>query len=348
MVLLTGMCTMLTVQLATGIDDLVECFTAAEAMHVRLQTAYHVPVSRDGYIAAMFCYLAVVLVALYGLGDLWLLHIVLIIRGMTTYEYIMAHHDAALAAAAEAGQAEPSQLSTSWNKLRSLGPRSSRVRDESVLLQGSRGISPNSSNGRKLGPLLSPTKKKHHVSLTPCSACMTPRGAIAARQHALAYREPLRSRSLPSSPRAVQLNSSSAEQPVPGEDATTAAAGAAAFDAAASTRQAMLDRHHQQQQGLLQPVQQQGLLQSPTNGAAGGQAVTSPAPGTHHGPGPSTAPAALTEEQGQQQVTASLADSQPHSPGAAAGGSRRTTGQRRQEWAAAGHKPSVKFAAQEP
>jgi hypothetical protein len=140
-------------------------------------------VSTAGYIAALCVYLAIVLAALYSLGDLCLLHLVLVARGITTYDYIMASRDAAVVAAAAAAasgnqqQQQPSLLAASLRRLRSLGPRSIRVRDESQ---------PGSSLGGR-GHLVLP-KTKVHVALSPCQACRTPSAAIAARQHA-AYQQ---------------------------------------------------------------------------------------------------------------------------------------------------------------
>lgn len=98
MVLLTSVCAMLAVQIAAGVQLLMLCFTSAGvndsssaaaatsasagAVTPRLQSAYPLVPSREGYITALCCYLVLLLVALYGLGDLWLLHLVLLARGM--------------------------------------------------------------------------------------------------------------------------------------------------------------------------------------------------------------------------------------------------------------------------
>jgi palmitoyltransferase len=102
MVLLTSVCTMLAVQIAAGVQLLVLCFTPTEgddstspaaaaaagsaspfwAVTPRLQSAYPLAPSREGFTTAICCYLVLLLVALYGLGDLWLLHLVLLARGM--------------------------------------------------------------------------------------------------------------------------------------------------------------------------------------------------------------------------------------------------------------------------
>lgn len=99
MVLLTSVCAMLAVQIAAGVQLLMLCFTSAGvndsssaaaatsasgvwAVTPRLQSAYPLVPSREGYITALCCYLVLLLVALYGLGDLWLLHLVLLARCM--------------------------------------------------------------------------------------------------------------------------------------------------------------------------------------------------------------------------------------------------------------------------
>lgn len=207
--LLTSICAMLVMQLTAGLVDLVYCCTEADAVNIRLQSVYPVPMSREGYIAALCLYLSIIVLALYSLGDLWLLHMVLIARGITTSDYIMANHDMEVAAAAAAtaapgtagyGNKDTPVLHTPvlmriWHKLRSLGPRSIRVQDESVLLtstkQAAQASASGSNVGSSSGSVLVIPRKKHRVSLTPCEACLTPQSAIDARQHALTYQQPL-------------------------------------------------------------------------------------------------------------------------------------------------------------
>jgi hypothetical protein len=208
--LLTSICVMLVMQLTAGLVDLGYCCTEAEAVNTRLQSVYPVPITREGYIAALCLYLSIVVLALYSLGDLWLLHMVLIARGITTYDYIMANHVMEVAAAAASttaaatagfGNAKDSLMLQApvlvhiWHKLRSLGPRSIRVQDESVLLtstqQAAQTSGGRSNVGSSSGSVLVIPRKKHKVSLTPCEACLTPQSAIDARQHALAYQQPL-------------------------------------------------------------------------------------------------------------------------------------------------------------
>jgi hypothetical protein len=267
MALLTAICAMLAVQLAAGVQLLVQYFTVADSISAQLQAAYPIPISRAGYIAALCSYLAVVVLALYGLGDLWLLHLVLIARGLTTYDYIMANHDAAVAAAA-GGASTPQRLSAlaaSVHKLRSLGPRSIRVRDESTLSRSGSNHSNSSSvssgvltaGAGRVGQVVPSSSggvpglpgKKHRVSLTPCQACLTPQSAIDARQHAIAYQQPS---SLPASPRGfLQLGR--------GHAAAAAQLGAGAFDAATSSLQPVQEQAQQQQQQApgVQPLQAQ-------------------------------------------------------------------------------------------
>lgn len=274
--LLTATCAMLAVQLAAGICDLVRCFTAADAVSTQLQEAYPIPISRPGYIAALCSYITAVVVALYGLGDLWLLHLVLIARGLTTYDYIMANHDAAVVAAAAAGagaaaagstaapESPSAVLAATWRRLQSLGPRSTRVQDDSGLsAPATFGSISNSTKGLLPVAAVSPpvppcssssntgrglkvaTFKKHRVSLTPCQACMTPQSVIDTRHHAVACTQQLSSNSTASSPRGLFQQPAAAAKP-----------GAAAFDAASSSRRPT------QEQAQAASVQWQ-LLQQP-------------------------------------------------------------------------------------
>jgi hypothetical protein len=263
--LLTSICAMLVTQLTAGLVDLVYCFTEAEVVIFRLQSVYPVSISREGYITALCLYLSIIVLALYSLGDLWLLHLVLITRGMTTYDYIMANHDmevasaAAAATAAAAGTAgygskdfpvsHKPVLGRIWHKLKSLRSRSIRVRDESVLLhstqhaaQTSTSSSASNTGSSGSGVLVIP-RKKHRVSLTPCEACLTPQSAIDARHHAVAYQQPpwlqhskdARYNSPAQSPRMTYQSSMG-----PGADP---------FDAAAGSQQRQQHADGQQQQG---------------------------------------------------------------------------------------------------
>ncbi|KAF6259388.1 DHHC palmitoyltransferase-domain-containing protein [Scenedesmus sp. NREL 46B-D3] len=123
-VLLSTMCSMLALQAAIGIWLTLRCFTDTDRIAAQLAAAYPAYMHVRQYEAALLVYSCVCAAALYPLGDLWLLHVVLACRGMTTWDYIMANRDTRI---------EPSGLSRNVTRalryVRSLGPRSIRVRD---------------------------------------------------------------------------------------------------------------------------------------------------------------------------------------------------------------------------
>eukprot|EP00882_Tetradesmus_deserticola_P021849 GHRQ01023659.1.p1 GENE.GHRQ01023659.1~~GHRQ01023659.1.p1 ORF type:complete len:258 (-),score=55.23 GHRQ01023659.1:24-797(-) len=95
-VLLSTMCSMLALQAAVGIWLTLRCFKDTERMTAQLAAAYPAYLHVRQYEAALLIYSCVCAAALYPLGDLWLLHVVLACRGMTTWDYIMANRWAAL------------------------------------------------------------------------------------------------------------------------------------------------------------------------------------------------------------------------------------------------------------
>jgi palmitoyltransferase len=88
--LLTSMCGILSLQLGVGLYLFTRCFIDPAAAQLAL-ASYPTYVDLKGYAAAVALYLVLVLAALYPLGELWLLHMVLLWKGMTTYDYIMAN-----------------------------------------------------------------------------------------------------------------------------------------------------------------------------------------------------------------------------------------------------------------
>jgi hypothetical protein len=88
--LLTSMCGILSLQLGVGLYLFIRCFADPAAARLAL-ASYPTSVDLKGYTAAVALYLVLVLAALYPLGELWLLHMVLMWKGMTTYDYIMAN-----------------------------------------------------------------------------------------------------------------------------------------------------------------------------------------------------------------------------------------------------------------
>ncbi|WIA37493.1 hypothetical protein OEZ86_014407 [Tetradesmus obliquus] len=155
-VLLSSMCSMLALQAAVGIWLTYRCFTDTEQIAARLAAAYPAYMRVREYEAALLVYSCVCAAALYPLGDLLLLHLVLACRGMTTWDYIMANRDTSI---------EPSALSRNVTKafryVRSLGPRSIRVRDDPNMSSSS------GSGGSTAGG------HKRHVGINPCLACTT-------------------------------------------------------------------------------------------------------------------------------------------------------------------------------
>jgi palmitoyltransferase len=95
-VLLSSMCSMLALQAAIGIWLAYRCFTDTEQVAAQLAAAYPAYMHVRQYEAALLVYSCVCAAALYPLGDLWLLHVVLACRGMTTWDYIMANRWASL------------------------------------------------------------------------------------------------------------------------------------------------------------------------------------------------------------------------------------------------------------
>jgi palmitoyltransferase len=353
MALLTAVCAMLAVQLAAGVQLLVQCFTVEDSISVQLKAAYPIPISREGYIAALCTYLAVVVLAVYGLGDLWLLHLVLIARGLTTYDYIMASHDAAVTAAA--GAASTPQplcaLAASVQKLRSLGPRSIRVRDVSNLSgsgsnhsgssSGSRGLLTAGAGGATQVVLSSSQGlpgKKHRVSLTPCQACLTPQSAIEARQHAIAYQQPS---SLPASPRRIL-------QFGRGHAAAAALPGAGAFDAATRSLQHVQERAHQQQAPGVQwqPLQAQEQAAVQVADPIGAQQLLQQQQIDPEAPRRSRTRKQTISWGGSTQLQEQPQKQQESAGGSSAGSQPWHEQTSVQGSIAEGRKPSVKFAAE--
>jgi hypothetical protein len=160
---------MLAVQLAIGISLVVDCFTAPDVMTLHLAVVYHGCLNRPAYAAGVLFYSVVVAAALYPLADLLLLHMVLIWKGITTWDYIMANRGSTL---------EPSQLSRAAAKvarqLASFGLRSTRIRDES-LSSSSSGSGAGGSGGQREGVkgVAAESPPHRQVGINPCLACRT-------------------------------------------------------------------------------------------------------------------------------------------------------------------------------
>lgn len=158
---------MFAVQLGCGIYLIVRCFTEPDTSAAKLAEVYPSSVQLRDYIAALFVYTAFLAIALYPLAELLLLHIVLRIRGMTTWDYIMANRETAI---------EPSALSRQFasasrkalTKIRSFGPRSSRVHDIST-----------NGGSRSAGATVYRTQK---VGINPFLACVTDMDKLKSRK----------------------------------------------------------------------------------------------------------------------------------------------------------------------
>eukprot|EP00879_Flechtneria_rotunda_P011181 GHRR01011679.1.p1 GENE.GHRR01011679.1~~GHRR01011679.1.p1 ORF type:complete len:328 (+),score=62.25 GHRR01011679.1:1038-2021(+) len=159
LVLLMSICSMLAVQLGCGIYLLIKCFTAADDIAARLTATYPAAVDPKGYAAAILLYSLLMALALYPLADLLLLHVVLICRGMTTWDYIMANKEAV---------PEPRALSRHMSKLfqhfKTLTPRSGRV-----------------MNAGDIDGLVAIQTQKRQVGLSPCLACQTDLSTLPTR-----------------------------------------------------------------------------------------------------------------------------------------------------------------------
>lgn len=168
-VLLVSMCSMLAVQLGCGVFLISRCFLDPDTQTAKLAAVYPAYMALKGYTAALFIHTCIVALVLYPLADLLLLHLILSWRGITTWDYIMANRDAAV---------EPSALSRSFSraigKVKSLGPRSSRVRDDSDL--------PTTSSSKNSSVGLS--TKRSRVGINPCLACTTDMEVVKNRQEA--------------------------------------------------------------------------------------------------------------------------------------------------------------------
>ncbi|KAG2440538.1 hypothetical protein HYH02_010416 [Chlamydomonas schloesseri] len=140
--LISSTVSLLTLQLAWGLWLFITSFTQKSEMRGRVADKYGSSVAYGGWQAALALYMAMLIAAVIMLGELFFFHVVLISKGMTTYDYIVAQRDAKLAApppssgaGAAAGHAH--------------GCRSSRVADQSTA------------------------KRKVRVGINPCAAIKT-------------------------------------------------------------------------------------------------------------------------------------------------------------------------------
>ncbi|KAG2446136.1 hypothetical protein HXX76_000733 [Chlamydomonas incerta] len=95
--LISSTVSLLTLQLAWGLWLFITSFTQKQEMKGRVAEKYGSSVVYGGWQAALALYMVMLVAAVVMLGELFFFHIVLISKGMTTYDYIVAQRDAKLA-----------------------------------------------------------------------------------------------------------------------------------------------------------------------------------------------------------------------------------------------------------
>lgn len=131
---------MLLVQFGWGIYLFARCFYDSSTMDALIQDKY-AGVNFNGYKVGLAVYLVFLLAAILMLGELLFFHIILVSKGMTTYDYIIAQRDQKLAAAAATRPASQGLL----------GCKNNQVYDEGQLT----------------------TRRKVKVHINPCAALKT-------------------------------------------------------------------------------------------------------------------------------------------------------------------------------
>ena len=141
--LLSSMCGMMVIQTAVGIYLFAHSFYNPAGTEADLAAAYPAAVPRSGYAAALAVFITISTAALWPLAELLLLHVVLIHKGMTTYDFIMANRDSQLKRSASGGVAAGAWFLCRSRKI---------VDEDPVFLRN----------------------KAKKVPLNPCLACSTP------------------------------------------------------------------------------------------------------------------------------------------------------------------------------
>jgi hypothetical protein len=129
--LISSTCILLVLQLGWGLWLFVVSFTDSNDMKRKVADKYGNSVVYVGWQAALAVYMAMLIAAVVMLGELFFFHIVLISKGMTTYDYIIAQRDAKLAAPPAATGDSPGKLC-----------RSGKVTDASAKRKVKVGINP--------------------------------------------------------------------------------------------------------------------------------------------------------------------------------------------------------------
>eukprot|EP00798_Chlamydomonas_sp_ICE-L_P002794 gene2794-12669_t len=112
--------TILLFQFGWGVWLVSRSFFASDEMELIVADAYG-SMNYNGWQAALFIYLAFLVAAILMLGELLSFHLVLVMRGMTTYEFIMASKDT---------QSSAQSMSVGSGGARAALFRSSKVADE--------------------------------------------------------------------------------------------------------------------------------------------------------------------------------------------------------------------------
>lgn len=95
--LVTSTVSLLVVQFAWGLWLFIRSFRDKDEMRQLVADKYGRSVNYSGWQAALALYMAMLITAVVMLGELFFFHIVLISKGMTTYDYIIAQRDEKLA-----------------------------------------------------------------------------------------------------------------------------------------------------------------------------------------------------------------------------------------------------------
>eukprot|EP00899_Mesostigma_viride_P021362 jgi/Mesvir1/29227/Mv18822-RA.1 len=163
-----------TLQLCVGIYLVVRSYSDEKRIRADLRHAYGTNVSHPGLVAALCIYIFIVLAASLMLVELFVFHVVLLFKGLTTYDYIVLERERKLEAA-KVAEAQAAQGTTEG-----LSPPTITVGSHRVLgihVCGGEKVAPNphaleGSNGA-YPRMLKPHPKKPATSLkvkmSPCN-----------------------------------------------------------------------------------------------------------------------------------------------------------------------------------
>ncbi|KAG1669502.1 hypothetical protein FOA52_015669 [Chlamydomonas sp. UWO 241] len=138
---------LLTLQFAWGLWLIVISFTQKGAMQLKVASVYGVTFSYVGWQVALFLLIALLAVSICMLGELFVFHMVLISKDMTTFDYITAQRTMQMSEA-------PPPAGTGMGARAALC-RNNRVYDEALAA-------------------VDIPKRRVKVGINPCKACATP------------------------------------------------------------------------------------------------------------------------------------------------------------------------------